>query len=565
MKHAMALFASWFLISLTSLGQLVSAQENADLGKLIQGNTEFAIYLYARIRTKEGNLFLSPYSISTALAMTYGGARGKTAKQMVDALHFPLEDEKLHSSFAEIRTKLKAIQQKQKIQISIANSLWPQDKYPFLKEYLDLAKNFYQTEITPVDYETNIETARLKINAWVERETNNTIKDMFPVSPPLLNPDTVLVLVNAIYFKGQWDSQFQASATTSMPFSSEKNSPIMVSMMNQTHDFKYGEDDISQVLVMPYAGNDLSMIIFLPKEMDNLRSVEDILTEPRLTEWSKSTYKRPVNVYLPKFKITSAFDLKEVLIGMGMKDAFVWGKANFSGMDGIPYYLRLYFVMHKAFIEVNEEGTEAAAATAVGCFPSGTEVLTDGGLRSIETVDPGTKVYACDLATGAWILANILKHHSLQYEGDMITIMIGHDSIRSTGNQPFYVLRGDQLASRPLPQDVPKEEQRANKLGRWVEARDLKEGDMLQNKSGESLIITGLSSLHEKTQVHWLEVERYHNCAVHRLGILAHNQKRGIKESPIVFRADHPFLFLIRDNLTRSVLFMGRVSNPLKE
>ena len=564
MNGAKALFACWFLISLASLDQFVSAQANLDLGKLVQGNTEFAINLFTRIKAQEGNLFLSPYSISTALAMTYGGARGETAKQMADVLHFRMEDEKLHSSFAEMRTRLNAVKQKQQIQISIANSLWPQDKYPFLKEYLDLAKKFYKTEITPVNYETNNETARMTINAWVEKETNNTIKNLIP-NISFLPPQTILVLVNAIYFEGQWVSKFEASTTSSMPFYYEKNRQIIVSMMQQTHNFKYGEDDILQVLEMPYAGYDLSMIVLLPKEMDNLRSVEDILSAPSLTEWSKNSYERPVNVYFPRFKVTSEFKLQDVLKAMGMKDAFDFDKANFSGINGKQHYLYLDYVLHKAFVDINEEGTEAASATATGCFPSGTEVLTDGGLRSIETVDPGTKVYACDLATGEWTLANILKRHSLQYEGDMITIIIGHDWIQSTGNQPFYVLRGDQLASRPLPEDVPKEEQRAAKSGRWVEARDLKEGDVLQNKGGEGLIITGLSSQQEKTQVHWLEIERYHNCAVHRLGILAHNQKRGIKESPIVFRADHPFLFLIRDNLTRSVLFMGRVSNPLKQ
>jgi hypothetical protein len=245
---------------------------------------------------------------------------------------------------------------------------------------------------------------------------------------------------------------------------------------------------------------------------------------------------------------------------MGMKEAFDL-KANFSGMDGTDWIYIMFF-LHKAFVDVNEEGTEAAAATATGCFPAGIEVLTDRGLRPIETVEAGRKVNACDLATGKWTPARTLKRQTFLYEGDMVTIQFDRDSVRATGNQPFYVLRGDRLASRPLPEDVSEKEQNAIGYGRWVEARDLKKGDVLQNKSGES-VVTGLSSRQEKTNVYILEVERYHNCAVHRLGILAHNeQKKSKVPEPKIFRADHPFLFFIRDNSTGSVLFVGRVSNP---
>jgi hypothetical protein len=248
---------------------------------------------------------------------------------------------------------------------------------------------------------------------------------------------------------------------------------------------------------------------------------------------------------------------------MGMKDAFIFRKADFSGMDGNPDWLYIEFFLQKAFVDVNEVGTEAAAATAAGCFPSGTEVLTDGGLRPIETMDVGIKLHACDLATGKWTLANIRKRQSFLYEGDMITIRFVHDSIKATGNQPFFVLRGDQLASRPLPEDISKKEQSATEYGRWVEARLLRKGDILLNKSGEGSVITGLSSRQEKTQVYCLEVEQYHNCAVHPLCVLAHNEGKKSKEpEPKIFRADHPFLFLIRDTITGSVLFMGRVSSP---
>ena len=176
-------------------------------------------------------------------------------------------------------------------------------------------------------------------------------------------------------------------------------------------------------------------------------------------------------------------------------------------------------------------------------------------------------MYACDLATGEWTLSKVLDRQSFDYRGDMVDIQIGKDSIQSTGNQPFYVLRGEKLSERPIPGELTKEERAVSGDGRWVEARDLQKGDVLQSRRGKGLVITGLSSRQERKTVYWLDVERYFNCAVHRLGILAHNgggssAKTGRPEPPMLFQADHPFLFMIRENLTGSILFMGRVSNP---
>ena len=558
MKRFITPFVFCVLISLTVFSPRVFSQDYSDLERLVQSNTQFAIDIYEMIKTEEGNIFFSPYSISSALAMTYGGARGETAKQMAAVLRFTLEDEDLHSAFAELQTKLNAMQQEGNIQLNIANSLWPQETFPFLERYLKIVKDFYQAEIKPVDYKTDRKNATLKINSWVEEKTDNKIQNFFPEPLP---PLTTLVLVNAIYFKGEWASQFEESATKEMPFYLQKNETIGVSMMQQTNNLNYGEDDFLQVVEMPYVGTQLSMLIVLPKEMDGIQNLEESLTVDALKQWSTNLYETPVELYFPKFTIVSAINLTDMLYAMGMTDVF--GKGDFSGMDGNANWLVIEFVVHKAFVDVNEEGTEAAAVTAVGCFPGGTEVLTDRGLRPIETVDSGTKVYAYDLVTGAWTLSRILKRQSFQYKGDMITIHIDHDSIQATGNQPFYVLSGERLSNRPVPREVSKEE-KTNGYGRWVEARDLKEGDVLQSISGEDQVITSLSSHEERMQVYWFDVERYHNCAVHRLGILAHNG--GAKESapptPIVFRADRPFLFLIRENRTGSILFMGRVAKP---
>jgi len=550
------------LLLTTLITTRIFSEDQSNIEKVTQSNTHFAIDLYQKTKTTEGNVFFSPYGISTALALTYAGARAETAKQMAVVLHLSLEDEELHSAFAEIQTRLNAIQQGEKIELHIANSLWPHKKHPFLREYVKLARTFYQAEIIPVDYERNPESAIQRINSWVERKTNNKIKDI--IAGPL-HPLTRLILANAIYFKGEWVSRFEKSATVEMPFYPRKNETVQVSMMQQTSDLNYGEDEILQVLEMPYTGSELSMVILLPRDIDGLHNVEEILTVDSLEKWSKNTSERPVEVYLPRFNMTFQFDLKNVLVALGMTDAFDKNKANFSGMDGYPNWSYIDFAVHKAFVDVNEEGTEAAAATVGGgCFPAGTEVLTASGPHEIEAIEAGTKVYAYDLVSGEWMLRRVLRRQSHRYDGDMITIQIGHITIKATGNHPFYVLRGDSLVSRPLPQDVPKEETRITEQGRWVEARDLKEGDVLKDKSGNGLMITSVSSRSEQTVVYNLDVDGCHNYAVHQNGILVHN-KGGVEAPVMIFRADHPFLFLIRDNVTNSILFLGRVMNPLTE
>jgi serpin B len=281
---------------------------------------------------------------------------------MAATLHFSLKSETLHSAFADMQSKLNTMHRKKEIQLNIANSLWPQDKYPFLKEYLKLAKKYYRTEITSVDYKTNSEDARKKINAWVEEKTNNKIKNIISKSP---DPLTRLILVNAIYFNGDWASQFKKSATTEMPFYLNESKSIEVPMMHQISEFNYGENESLQVLELPYAGNKLLMLVILPKKIDGLQNREELLTKESLEGWTRNLSKRNVAVYLPRFKMTSEFRLDKELESMGMQDAFNMDKANFSGMDGNPNWLYIGAVLHKAFIDVNEEGTEAAAATGV--------------------------------------------------------------------------------------------------------------------------------------------------------------------------------------------------------
>jgi serpin B len=312
-----------------------------------------AVDLYNKLSIgNDGNLFFSPYSISSALAMTYGGARGETADQMDQVLHFSGQDA-THSAFSYLRKTLNNIQQEGHIQLSLANALWPQWDYAFLPDYLALTKKYYGSEIHPVDYKTDAEGARHKINGWVEAQTNDRIQDL--IAEGVLSPLTRLVLANAIYFKGDWACQFKPDATRPAPFMLSNETTIDVPMMSQTGDFRLARTDTLQALELPYEGQELSMRILLPNRGENLS-----LPLPEDLEFREME----VMVQLPRFKLEAEFYLGSTLAALGMPLAFS-SQADFSGMDDARN-LFIDEVIHKAFIEVNEEGTEAAAATAVG-------------------------------------------------------------------------------------------------------------------------------------------------------------------------------------------------------
>jgi len=351
------LLALLFSVSLT-----LAEEQPLDLMSIVKENTAFALDLYSMLKKEKGNLFFSPYSISSALAMTYGGARGDTAEEMAKTLHFTLGAEKTHPAFADLDTTFYEIQKKGSVQLHIANSLWPQKDYRFLPEYLTLTKRYYGVSITPVDYVKATEEARKIINTWVEDRTKEKIKDL--IGKGDLDPVTVLLLVNAIYFKGNWASQFDLKRTTKSDFSLLSGGKTQVSMMYQKGTFGYREIEGAQVLELPYNGKQLSMILILPDEPTHLSKLEDELTLANLDSWLSRIPEEDVNVYLPKFKVTwGTFELNKPLQALGMRKAFGSG-ADFSGMDGTKI-LSISAVLHKAFVEVNEEGTEAAAATAV--------------------------------------------------------------------------------------------------------------------------------------------------------------------------------------------------------
>ncbi len=354
---------------------------------VVEGNNVFAFDLYDQLRGQKGNLFFSPYSISTALAMTYAGARGNTAAEINATLHFGAgpTDPALHKAFGSLVGDLNAAGKKGKFKLAVANALWPQHDYKFLPAFTTLVTKSYGAGLTPLDFKTKTEAARQTINRWVEQKTQNKIKAL--LKPGILTEDTRLVLTNAIYFKGDWATQFDKKRTKDAPFHTGLSGfkctigpkPVMVPMMYQKARFKYADLTIQahhdrrerllagtfELLQMPYKGNELSMVVLLPKDhfTESMTALEKSLTAKNLSKWLGRARKQKVRVYLPKFKMTSEFSLANTLKAMGMKDAFT-GKANLSGTDGTSK-LFISAVVHKAFVDVNEEGTEAAAATGV--------------------------------------------------------------------------------------------------------------------------------------------------------------------------------------------------------
>lgn len=333
---------------------------DTNIKTLVDGNNKFAIELYTNLKTQEGNLIFSPYSISTALAMTYAGARGNTEAQMAKVLHFDsLTQEQLHPEFKNLidRTQSKT----KNYQLNVANALWGQKGYGFLQEFLELTKKNYGAGFNEVDFIEATENARQTINIWVEKQTKNKIKEL--IRPGFLNPDVRLVLTNAIYFKGDWASKFDKKETKDSPFYVKPDKKVKVPMMFKESEFKFMETDKFKAIELPYKGNELSMIVLLPEKIDGIAELENSLTSDSLFIWMNQLESRKVKVYFPQFKNTLEFSLEKTLADMGMPDAFC-SSADFSGMNG-RQTLFISAVIHKAFIDIKEEGTEAAAATAV--------------------------------------------------------------------------------------------------------------------------------------------------------------------------------------------------------
>jgi serpin B len=341
---------------------------DADLSKLVEGNSAFAFDLYRFLVEQQGdnNLLYSPYSISLALAMTYAGARGETEAQMADALHFTLPQDDLHPAFNALDQELAqrgegAEGRDQKgFRLNIANAIWGQKDYAFLDAFLDRLAMNYGAGLRVLDFGGAPEESRITINDWVSEQTEGRIQNLIPQGA--IDPLTRLVLTNAIYFNAAWANPFQEEATRDGPFTLLDGSRIAVPMMHQTESFGYAKGEGYQAVELPYDGHELSMVILLP-DRDSFDPFEDSLDVDQAQAIMQNLKRGQVALIMPKFEFDSRFSLKQALEAMGMPAAFSGG-ADFSGMTGSTD-LFISDVLHKAFVSVDEEGTEAAAATAV--------------------------------------------------------------------------------------------------------------------------------------------------------------------------------------------------------
>jgi serpin B len=365
-------------LALAAFGCAAEAQTDAEEGQsqdelraagaasVVKGNTAFATGLYAELKDGDDNVFYSPYSISTALAMTYAGASGSTATAMRQAMHLPTGN--VHPAYKTISADLAsrgngvtAADEDRKFQLSIANSLWGEKTQPFKAPFVSTVSANYGAGLELADFRRNAERERGRINAWVEDKTNDKIKELLP--PRALTTDTKLVLVNAIYFKAGWSTPFKKDHTEREPFTplvgAKKNVDMMSAVQEMDHDATADYDAVA----MPYVGDKVELVAIAPKT-GTFRAFENGLTADKIDGIRSAMTSKRVNLSFPKFKIEGAsVKLKAQLTKMGMGLAFADG-ADFRGITGAPE-TKIGDVVHKAFISVDEEGTEAAAATAV--------------------------------------------------------------------------------------------------------------------------------------------------------------------------------------------------------
>lgn len=355
-----AVIFSGFLLVRTTAEKPDMESTPAELKKFAEQNNDFGFELYHRLRTQPGNVFFSPYSISSALAMVSTGARNETEAQMLKCLHLGANQQLNTTLHRDLMTSM--LHQPKGYDIRIANALWGQNAHPFKPEFVTRLQRSFRAEGRTLDFAGEPEQSRTTINQWVEAQTNQRIKDLLPSGS--ITGLTRLVLTNAIYFKGTWQTPFNKSATRPADFFVKSDDKVKTEMMARTASMRYAENDLFQALELPYAGDRLSMVIMLPRKRNNLADAESQLSSGMVSQLVQKMTSPKVILSLPRIKTTYEKPLKSTLMSMGMTDAFSVGSADLSGIDGTRE-LFISEVYHKAFCEINEEGTEAAAATGV--------------------------------------------------------------------------------------------------------------------------------------------------------------------------------------------------------
>lgn len=346
------------LVSITSLAQ--DQSNTAEINTIANANNQLAFDLFTEISEKEkGNLFYSPFSVSTALAMTYAGSAGRTEAEMAQVLHFQPNTPSFHQNFGAYLARL-AENAKGNIEFEMANRLWVEKNFKFKDSFFDLVNSAYGASTEKADFINNYEEARKVINEWVAQKTNRRIKDLIPVG--VLDENTRMVLVNAIYFKGDWLHPFDSLETRNDVFHVEKGKDVTARFMKQTGYFNYATGEHCKMMRLPYKGDKQSMVVVLPNGIGDMDATEKEIQRIGFDKLKYSA-KQQLNISFPKFKMTMPLALKKYFKELNMLNSFE-EEADFSKMDSTK---RLYIseIVHKAFVEVDEKGTEAAAATAV--------------------------------------------------------------------------------------------------------------------------------------------------------------------------------------------------------
>lgn len=356
MKKIRLLISLLFIVFVTlSKTQLMATESNV----ISLASNQFGFDLYKKLSKSDGNLFFSPLSIEVAIAMTSAGAQQETLQQIISILHLK---KNYHSNFKNILKQLKG---NKSFQLLIANQLWGTSGTSYDPEFLKQLIENYNATLVPLDFKNQTESSRVTINQWVEKQTENKIKDL--LKPGVIKADTELVLTNAVYFKGNWDEEFDKSQTTDDIFYLSTQQKKSIPFMHMKSNFNYAENAKWQYLQIPYKGKELVMEILLPRESLTLTSLEQKLNLQTFSELALHAQPDDVIVALPRFKAESEFDMEQILATLGMPLAFDSSKANFKGIRKLNPGETLYIskVIHKAYVDVNETGTEAAAATAV--------------------------------------------------------------------------------------------------------------------------------------------------------------------------------------------------------
>jgi serpin B len=406
MSHHKRFLPAALVLAMATAASPVSAKNAQE--QVVRANNAFATDIYKQLSSQDRkNLFLSPLSIHTALAMTFLGSRGNTAREMATVLHLEMNQDSLLEGYDALLTRIRfdpkvldresaesaqpAMENGEVVcradlpsQLRMANALWAERRYPFEAKYMERVQRHFRARLDTLDFGRRPDPARDVINRWVERQTCDRIKDLIP--PGLIDGFTRLILANAIYFKDKWEDVFWDRATKDRPFYLPEGKTVSVPQMQQTGDFDYAETDGLQLLGLPYRDREVEMVVVLPRANNGLAGLEKRFTAENLDRWLTKLHRREVEVTLPKWTFERGVMLKDVLRTMGITQAFAWPGADFTGMSSTGG-LYISQVVHKAFVAVDENGTEAAAATV--------EDMKAGAV-AVESLKPKPVIFTAD-------------------------------------------------------------------------------------------------------------------------------------------------------------------------